>query len=127
MSVHMERNGIKRNNEKKRYGRHAVVIRDTGIKKNYTWLAGLAVVFLMGFICSAVYKASGKLEQKNAEYDKQIEALNTQIEEQEKRREDLETRSVYITTKQFIEEFAREKLGLVFGDELIFRSKEEEE
>ena len=61
---------------------------------------------------------------KNAAYDKQIAALTQQIDEQNKRKEELQTRSIYVTTKQFIEEFAREKLGLVYEDELIFRAND---
>ena len=45
-------------------------------------------------------------------------------DEQKQRKEDLQTRSIYITTKQFVEEFAREKLGLVFEDEIIFRPED---
>lgn len=118
---------VKRNNRQagRGYSRHAVVIPNHRITRNYTWLAGLVVIVLMGIICSAMYKASQKAEEKNASYDLQIAALQTQLEEQEQRREELDVRSVYITTKQFIEEFAKEKLGLVYDDELIFRPEEE--
>lgn len=108
----------------KKYSRHAVVIKDGRIVRNYTWLAGFVVIILMGIICSAVNKASDKLEDKNEVYEQQIEALDNQIAEQKKRREDLQTRSIYITTKQFVEDFAREKLGLVFEDEIIFRPED---
>ena len=67
---------------------------------------------------------SGKLEDKNNLYDKQIAELDVQIADQNERRDELNTRSVYVTTKQFIEEFAREKLGLVYEDELIFRAND---
>lgn len=108
----------------KKYSRHAVVIQDGRIAHNYTWLAGFVVIILMGIICSAVNKASDKLEDKNRAYEQQIEALDNQLAGQKQRREDLQTRSVYITTKQFVEEFAREKLGLVFEDEIIFRPED---
>lgn len=101
-----------------------MVIKDGRIVRNYTWLAGFVVIILMGIICSAVNKASDKLEDKNEVYEQQIEALDNQIAEQKKRREDLQTRSIYITTKQFVEDFAREKLGLVFEDEIIFRPED---
>ena len=71
-----------------------------------------------------VSRSSGRLTDKNAAYDKQIAALTQQIDEQNKRKEELQTRSIYVTTKQFIEEFAREKLGLVYEDELIFRAND---
>ncbi len=109
---------------KGKYGRHVVVMRNGRISHNYTWLAGLAVVALMLVICFVVGRSSGKLEDKNNLYDKQIAELDVQIADQNERRDELNTRSVYVTTKQFIEEFAREKLGLVYEDELIFRAND---
>ena len=109
---------------KGKYGRHVVVMRNRRISHNYTWLAGLAVVALMLVICFVVGRSSGKLEDKNNLYDKQIADLDVQIADQNERRDELNTRSVYVTTKQFIEEFAREKLGLVYEDELIFRAND---
>ena len=94
------------------------------ISHNYTWLAGFAAVALLAVICLVVARSSGRLEDKNAAYDKQITQLSAQIAEQDKRKEELQTRSIYVTTKQFIEEFAREKLGLVYEDELIFRAND---
>ena len=109
---------------KGKYGRHVVVMRNRRISHNYTWLAGLAVIALMLVICFVVGRSSGKLEDKNNLYDKQIAELDVQISDQNERRDELNTRSVYVTTKQFIEEFAREKLGLVYEDELIFRAND---
>ena len=82
----------------RKYGKFVVVMQNRRISHNYT--------------------------DKNAAYDKQIAALTQQIDEQNKRKEELQTRSIYVTTKQFIEEFAREKLGLVYEDELIFRAND---
>ena len=109
---------------KGKYGRHIVVMRNGRISHNYTGLAGLAVIALMLVICFVVGRSSGKLEDKNNLYDKQIAELDVQIADQNERRDELNTRSVYVTTKQFIEEFAREKLGLVYEDELIFRAND---
>lgn len=110
--------------KKNNYSRHAVVVRNRRIAHNYTWLAGFAVIILMVIICFAVNRAAGRLEEKNAVYDAQIAQLETQISEQAQRTDELQTRSIYVTTKQFIEEFAREKLGLVYKDELIFRPQD---
>lgn len=127
MSVSMAKEYTGHRNVKRRkgkYGRHVVVMRNGRISHNYTWLAGLAVVALMLVICFVVGRSSGKLEDKNNLYDKQIAELDVQIADQNERRDELNTRSVYVTTKQFIEEFAREKLGLVYEDELIFRAND---
>ena len=108
----------------RKYGKYVVVMQNRLISHNYTWLAGVAAIMLMVIICLVVSKSSGRLTDKNAAYDKQIAALTQQIDEQNKRKEELQTRSIYVTTKQFIEEFAREKLGLVYEDELIFRAND---
>lgn len=91
------------------------------IKHNYTWIAGFIAILLMVIICVAMRSASNHVEDKISAYDRQIEMLSNKIEDQEERKSELEYKSIFITTKQFIEEFAREKLGLVFEDELIFR------
>lgn len=127
MGEKMAEKNIKRKNvtqKSKRYGRHIVVMQNRHISHNYTWLAGFAAVALLAVICLVVARSSGRLEDKNAAYDKQITQLNAQIAEQNERKEELQTRSIYVTTKQFIEEFAREKLGLVYEDELIFRAND---
>lgn len=108
----------------RKYGKFVVVMQNRHISHNYTWLAGVAAIMFMAIICLVVSRSSGRLTDKNAAYDKQIAALTQQIDEQNKRKEELQTRSIYVTTKQFIEEFAREKLGLVYEDELIFRAND---
>lgn len=118
----VRRKSVRRKNSK--YGRHVVVMRNRRISRNYTWLAGVVVIALMLVICLVVSRSSAKLEDKNVMYDKQIAELNLQIDDQNKRKDELQTRSIYVTTKQFIEEFAREKLGLVYKDELIFRAND---
>ena len=82
------------------------------------------MIILMVIICFAVNRSAARLEDKNTVYDEQIALLENQLDEQAQRRDELQTRSIYVTTKQFIEEFAREKLGLVYEDELIFRPQD---
>lgn len=102
--------------------RHAITATAEGrIEHNYTWIAGALAIVLMVIIVFAVNKATARVQDKTDTYDQKIEALQEKIEEQEERKADLDYRSVYITTKQFAVEFAREKLGLIFEDELVFR------
>lgn len=127
MVTEMAQKNVRQDNtgrKKSNYSRHAVVVRSRRIAHNYTWLAGFAVIILMVIICFAVNKSAARLEDKNTVYDEQIALLENQLDEQAQRRDELQTRSIYVTTKQFIEEFAREKLGLVYEDELIFRPQD---
>ena len=52
-----------------------------------------------------------------------LEQLKDQIAQEEARGEELENYSKYINTKQFVEQVAREKLGLVYPGEIIFKGE----
>ena len=44
--------------------------------------------------------------------------------EEEKRTEEIEEYKAYVQTKKFIEQEARDKLGLVYPDEVVFEPEE---
>ena len=50
--------------------------------------------------------------------------LESQIEAEEKKSEELEEYSKYVQTKKYAEEVAKEKLGLVYEDEIIFKAED---
>lgn len=54
------------------------------------------------------------------EYEKQITQLKKEKKEADKRAEELKEYEEYVKTDEYIEEVAREKLGLVYKDEIIF-------
>ncbi len=58
-------------------------------------------------------------------YDERINDLQEQMAQQEQRAKDLEEYEKYTGTKQYIEELAREKLGLVYPGEVIFIPEED--
>lgn len=79
-----------------------------------------AVVLVLCFIFA--YNSVGMKAriQENAE----VEAdLRSQIAEQEQLKEDLVRESEYIQSDAYIEEIARDKLGLVHDNEIIFKKE----
>ena len=52
-------------------------------------------------------------------------ALDMQIEAEKKRTEEIEEFRKYTKTKKYIEDVAREKLGLVYEDEIIIQTDED--
>ena len=50
-----------------------------------------------------------------------VEALEKQKTEEENRARELEEYRVYVQTKQYIEEIAKQKLGLVNPDEILLK------
>lgn len=91
-------------------------------KKRRTGLFLTAVMVLS--ICAIVTYKQQSLDLAEAKADEKIEQLNKQIEGEKQRAEDIEEKKAYVQTKKFIEEMAREKFGLVYKDEIIFKSEE---
>ncbi len=77
----------------------------------------LALVIGMGVQSQA-------LRAKNAEYEAQKEELEEQIQDEEVRAEEIEEMGAYLNSDEYIEKLARENLGLVFEDDVIYRAEE---
>lgn len=91
------------------------------LRKHLGSLAIAGVVMLMLIFVSA---ASLKLRVQNANKQERITELEAQIEGEEKKSEDIEEYRKYVQTKKYAEEVAKEKLGLVYEDEIIFKAED---
>lgn len=87
-------------------------------RKNLLLVAGVVLV-----LCVAVSYSQIKLEAQSQACERQIKELEKELAEEEKRAEDIEDYEAYVQTKKYIEEEAREKLGLVYPDEIIFEAE----
>ena len=79
----------------------------------------IAVVVLIMVVALAVRCRS--LINKNETYAQQIDMLEQQITEENDRTVNIEEFRDYTKTDPYIEKVAREKLGLVYPDEIIFQ------
>ena len=52
-------------------------------------------------------------------------SLQAQLDQEKERAEDLEEYKVYVKTKQYAEEVAKERLGLVNPDEILLKPEDE--
>lgn len=82
-------------------------------------IAGVVVVMLCFVSVSTV-----GLRLQNMNKQERIEDLQAQIEEEKKRAEEIKEYEKYVQTKKFAEEVAKEKLGLVYEDEIIFKAED---
>jgi cell division protein FtsB len=83
---------------------------------------GMLLAFaLVAVIGIALLSSKRLLEKRNIGYEAQIQELQTQIEEQQKKSDDLDQYKKYIQTKKFVEDMAKDKFGLIYPDELIFK------
>lgn len=76
------------------------------------------VVFSLGIV---VNLKSASLKKRELEYLTREQTLIKQVEQEEKRANELEEYRVYVQTKQYIEEVAKQKLGLVKPDEILLK------
>lgn len=76
------------------------------------------VVFSLGIV---VNLKSTSLRKRELEYLTREQTLIKQVEQEEKRASELEEYRVYVQTKQYIEEVAKQKLGLVKPDEILLK------
>lgn len=83
---------------------------------------GVIAISLVVMMLSAViaYK-SVELKAKNEAYIAREQSLEAQIASEEERKAELEEYEKYVQTKKYVEEVAREKLGLVHENEIIFK------
>ena len=82
----------------------------------------MLVTIVVCMILVVVFFKNRELQEKKAAYEKKAEYLLEQIAEQNERSEDIEEYRKYMQTKQYIEDMAKSRLGLVYKDEIIFQA-----
>lgn len=81
----------------------------------------VTLVVVMMLVVVAI--KSVELRQKNAAYEAKAASLSAQIQEENARSDEIEEYRKYTQTKKFVEEVAKEKLGLVYEGEIIFKQQ----
>ena len=82
---------------------------------------GISGVIVMLAVVLAV--GSMSLREKNERYKAQQAELETQLEEQKARGEEIEALEEYVGTDEYVEDVAKEKLGLVNPNEILFQAE----
>lgn len=87
-------------------------------------MALLGITFVVFSLAVAINIRGSSLETKNHEYQVRQEILSRQLEAEKDRAEKLKEKKVYVQTKKYIEQVAKEKLGLVNPDEILLKPAE---
>ena len=82
----------------------------------------LVLLVLTALIVGGLTIKTNELKEKKTAYEKKENYLIEQIEEENARSEEIEEYREYMQTKQYVEDMAKEKLGLVYEDEIIFEA-----
>ncbi|MCI5611984.1 MAG: septum formation initiator family protein [Roseburia sp.] len=83
-------------------------------------MAFLAIIMII----AVVGINSISLRQKQAKYIAREQELQQQIDAENARTEELKELETYTKTKKYAEEVAKDKLGLVYDNEIIFKEED---
>ena len=93
-------------------------------RRSQSRIAMISITFVVGLLFVGMMGKSVALENQLSSYDSQIEDLDRQIEEEEGRTTEIDDLKEYMKTDEYVEETAREKLGLVKENEIVFKEGE---
>lgn len=88
-------------------------------KVNKLHIYVVSIVMLLLFITTTVN--GHRLQRKCAELEERKQQLTAAIAEQDQYTEELVVLKKYTKTKKYAEEVAKQKLGLVYSDEIVFK------
>lgn len=106
-------NGIKQKRQTKQ--------RKKRIQRHKRSILGISAVI---FLLVSVLSVNGiSIRAKDKEYQVQEAKLKVQIQEEKERAKEIDELESYVSTDAYVEQVAKEKLGLVYGNEIIFKAK----
>ena len=81
-------------------------------------------MFLLVFVC-AVFVGVGKQAVRYQEVKEEMAVVTAEIEAEQEKQLTFETRKEYYTSDSYIEQVAREQLGMVKPNEIIYINRSE--
>lgn len=83
----------------------------------------LTVISALLLLVGVVFVDSMSLHNKNKAYKEQVAELEKLIAEEDRRAEDIAEYEKYVKTDEYIEDMAKEKLGLAHKNEILFKAE----
>ena len=80
-----------------------------------------AVILAISVLYSAVQIY--ELKSTSASLDEQRVELENRKQELEQEKDEIAQKKAYMQTDEYVEDVAREKFGLVYSDEIVFKAK----
>ena len=79
------------------------------------------IVMAVIFFCVCINVKGRDMKKQSMELVERQQELENQIEQENQRAKELEDLQKYMKTKKFVEQIAKEKLGLVYPDEIVIQ------
>ena len=93
-------------------------------KKEKQILPVVVCFVLIAVFCGFMGYRSYSMQQTKLALEREVTLLQNKIEEEENRTEELKEFEIYTHTKMYAEEVAKDILGYVYDDEIIFKPEE---
>lgn len=90
-------------------------------KEKKSYLSAVVVVSAVVFFCGFMGYKAYALYNTKAALEQDISDLNNKIQVEQARTQELKEFEVYTHTKKYAEEVAKDVLGYVYEDEIIFK------
>lgn len=84
----------------------------------------IGITMVVMSLAVVVRVGAASLKEKDLEYQVKEANLERSLAKEEARAAELEEYRIYVQTKQYVEKVAKEKLGLVKKDEILFKAGE---
>lgn len=98
------------------------------MRRRYKKGTGIGIIsFVVLILCGIVTYSRIGLTEERSKNEVTIQRLQQQIDKQDERALEIDNYRIYVNSNQYIEDIARDKLGLVYKDEVIFKEKDPEE
>ncbi len=86
-------------------------------------MIGITAVIIL--VAGSIYTDEKEMRAQEKAYIEREATLTREIEEEEQRTKTLNERKKFVATNQYIQEVAKEKLGLLNPDEVLIKAKED--
>ncbi len=86
--------------------------------------AFLNVIIVAAVLIAALSFQCVHLYRQNEAYARKEEEIKTQLSREKERQEEIDDYGDYVKTDEYVIDMAREKLGLVFDGETVFREED---
>ena len=84
----------------------------------------LSITFVVAILFIAMMTQSISVEKQLSQYQQELEELDNKMTEETERTKVIDDMKEYMETDEYAEEVARDKLGLVKDNEIVFKEQE---
>lgn len=84
----------------------------------------LSITFVVAILFIAMMTQSISVEKQLSQYQQEQEELDNKMTEETERTKEIDDMKEYMETDEYAEEVARDKLGLVKDNEIVFKEQE---